>query len=63
MGETIIKLSEDHTEASVLFTALIANPSTGKSQTLSIFQKALRNIEVFNRNLTDENKRSKMIVG
>ncbi len=53
MGETIIKITESHEEACVMFTALIANPSTGKSQSLALFQKCLRKIENFNNSIKD----------
>lgn len=49
MKNTIILVCKDHVETSVMYTALIANPSTGKSSSFKLLQKALREIEDFDQ--------------
>jgi hypothetical protein len=47
MNESTIKVADDHTESCVLYTALIANPSTGKSSSLNMLKNSLLDIELF----------------
>ena len=47
MKNTVIIVSSDHIETCVMYTALIANPSTGKSSSFKLLLKALREIEAF----------------
>jgi hypothetical protein len=64
MGETIIRVSDDHKEPCVLYTALIANPATGKSQAMNIFNDAVNAIEVFdNKNAENDEYSSKLVTG
>jgi hypothetical protein len=60
MNEAFIKVSEDHIETCVMYTALIANPATGKSQSLGLFQKAISEIEKHTK-VDEEN--SKLVKG
>ena len=45
MNESLIVISSDRVEGCVMYTALIANPGTGKSQSLGLFEKAIDEID------------------
>jgi hypothetical protein len=54
MDEGTIVVSEDHVETCIMYTALIANPATGKSQSLGFFKKSIREIEKYCKTKDDE---------
>lgn len=47
MNETSIIVSDSHIESCVLYTALVANPGTGKSQSLGFFERGLGDIDEY----------------
>lgn len=56
LGETLIKVDDNQFESCVMFTALIANPSTGKSTGMNLVKDALLDIEKYEKvSLTDSN--------
>jgi hypothetical protein len=56
MEESIISVSDDHVESCVMYTGLIANPATGKSQSLTFFEKAINEIEKYNETNVSDSK-------
>ena len=56
MEESSIVFSEDHIESCVMFSGLIANPSTGKSQSLTFFDKGISKIEAYNGTRMEDSK-------
>ena len=49
LKETIIKVDDYQFESCVMFTALIANPSTGKSTGMNLIKNALLDIEKYEK--------------
>ena len=56
MSDSRIQASIDHYETSVMYTALIANPSTGKSTSIKLIRRSLREIEMFDEIEEDDSK-------
>ncbi len=56
MEESSIYVSADHIESCVMFTGLVANPATGKSQSLGFFEKSLNEIEKYNETKIEDSK-------
>ena len=48
MGETTITIHKDYVLSCVMYSAFIANPSTGKSTGLGLMKAAVYEIEEFN---------------
>ena len=47
MNESLIVISSDRVEGCILYSALIANPGTGKSKSIGLFEKAIKEIDEF----------------
>ncbi len=56
LNETIIRVDDCQNEACVVYAALIANPSTGKSSGMSLIKNALFDIEKYEKISLRESK-------
>ena len=56
LNETIIRVDDCQNEACVIYAALIANPSTGKSSGMSLIKNALFDIEKYEKTSLRDSK-------
>ena len=56
IGNTSVEVNEDYVEGVVIYSALIANPATGKSSGMNIFKKALEEVEEMDDIPVEESK-------